>query len=76
MRSHRPTSPGLAPTQPPVPATEAAAARAMVADAQNSQIAPLSAPSEPSSPTRVHPSLTALARLLARQIGRSEGENG
>ena len=72
----RPTLPGLAPAQPPVPATGAAAACAMVAEAESSQLAPSCAPSNPSAPAPIHPSLLALARLLARQIGRSETGSG
>ena len=49
---------------------------ALVAEAESSQLAPSCAPSNPSAPAPIHPSLLALARLLARQIGRSETGNG
>ena len=68
----RPTTPGLAPALPPVRATGAAAACALVAEAESSQLAPSCAPSNPSAPGPIHPSLPALTRLLAREIGRSE----
>ena len=69
----RPTIPGLAPAQPPVPLTGAAAARAQTVDASSSQLDPLSVPFNPSAAAPIHPSLLALSRLLARQIGRSGG---
>lgn len=76
MSSNRPSAPGLAPALPLVPATEAAKARASEADAPSSQFDHPSTPSDASISTPIHPSLRALARLLARQVSRSEGGNG
>jgi len=71
MRSPRPTLPGLTPAKPQVSATGTPAACAQMVDTHSSQLTPPSAPPDASAPTPAHPSLTALARLLARQISRS-----
>jgi hypothetical protein len=68
------TTLGSAPAQLPVPTT-GAAARDHTVDGPRAQPGPPGEPSHRLPPSQPHLSLIALARLLARQIGRSGGEN-
>ena len=72
----RPTNPGIAPCQLPVLANGVAPARARAVEWTSSLPDPPGVPSDRSPLPPPHPSLTALARLLARQISRSEGGDG
>jgi len=76
MSSNRPSAPGLALALPLVPATGTATECDRLVGTPSSLSDHPGTPSDASISTPIHPSLRALARLLARQISRSEGGDG